>query len=470
MSGVRIPAPLLFDSLEKFLLIEKIKTFILSNQLISSNEHIFAAVSGGVDSMVMLYCLNLLKKESNFNLSVIHVNHGVRPGDTDEDENLVREWCAGHDLPFHSKKLSGFDLISPENDLRDARYDVFNEILLQNPDAKVATAHTLDDQVETFLMRLAKGSKVKGLCGIPAMRDAFIRPMLNITKKELYQFAMDKKIPFHEDYTNKDEKKLRNKIRRQIVPGLIETFGENFYEGFRRSQQDLIDVWLNFMESMQQIYLKYVKEKDNGLEIQIEDYRSLSLPERRQLLNGCVSKFYPLNFQIRSTYFEQFDEFVHKASTGKQFHFENNLNCLKNRTSIYFTVDQNSASDLLELYPGRVVYIGRNKISLKKVENGDRTVDENSHIELICGDRIQIPLTVRNWNEGDFFYPLGMNKKQKLSDFFINQKIDRFRKVSIPLVANGMDIIWVAGMRLDDRYKLTKTCKSVYKLEMSGTF
>jgi tRNA(Ile)-lysidine synthase len=124
----------------------------------------------------------------------------------------------------------------------------------------------------------------------------------------------------------------------------------------------------------------------------------------------------------------------------------------------------------LELYPEQVVYIGRNKISLKKVEDDEMTINKKKNIEYICGDKIQIPLTVRFWQEGDFFYPLGMNKKQKVSDFFINQKVNLMEKAKIPLILNQCDIVWLAGMRLDNRYKVTKGCKLYYKLQIDGNY
>ena len=449
-------------------MIEKIADFIKANNLILPNDKIIAAVSGGVDSMVMLFCLKALRQELNFELSVIHINHGVRPGDSDGDEKLVKECCKLYGLENHSLKLQGYDLNSSEKILRDARYEAFNKILLQYPGAKIATAHTLDDQLETFLMRLAKGSKIKGLCGIPVKRDAFIRPMLQNTKQEMYQFAGDNDITFREDYTNKDIKKLRNQIRHKLVPVIINLFGKNFYEGLQQSQQDLNDVYSVFAKVMQNTFDNYVVEKDKGLEINLEDYQRLSLPERRQLLNGCISKFYPLNFQIRSTYFEQFEDFIKNASTGKQFQFENNLICVKNRASIFFTDKQEQSSNQLELYPGQVVCIGRNKISLKTVEDDERMINDNKNCELICGDNLKLPLTVRFWQQGDFFYPLGMQKKQKVSDFFVNVKINRMDKKNIPLVVNQSDILWIGGLRLDDRYKITKECKKIYKLEIDG--
>ena len=122
----------------------------------------------------------------------------------------------------------------------------------------------------------------------------------------------------------------------------------------------------------------------------------------------------------------------------------------------------------MELYSGQVVYIGRNKISLKTVENGDRTINGDKYDELICGDKLHFPLKVRYWREGYFFYPLGMNKKQKVSDFFINQKINRIEKAKIPLVLNESEIVWITGLRLDNRYKLTPKCKRVYRLKMDG--
>ncbi|MEJ2488307.1 MAG: tRNA lysidine(34) synthetase TilS, partial [Sulfurovaceae bacterium] len=367
----------------------------------------------------------------------------------------VHSLAEKHGLEYYTEKLQGFNEVSPEKELRDARYAVFEKVLQSKPGAKIATAHTLDDRLETFIMRLAKGSKLKGLCSIPVKRGKYIRPMLNLTKSELYHFAGKNKIPYHEDYTNADMNKTRNHIRHKIVPALIETFGEDFYDGYRRSQRELQEIHTILSGYIKNLFDQYVTQSGDQLIINLDDYAKLAVIERRQILNGCVSKYYPLNFQIRSKYFEEFDRFAETALTGKEFHFDNQLKVIKDRQKIIFSVGQNQSPDIWELYPGQVVYIGRNKISLKEVENVDGRINNNKKVELICGDRLSMPLRVRFWEKGDFFFPLGLNKRQKLSDFFINQKINRMEKSKIPIVLNGPDIIWVAGLRLDERYKWT---------------
>jgi len=418
--------------------------------------------------MVMLYCLNEIRKDFNFYLFVLHVNHGVRGRDADEDEDLVYAWSKAQSLKFFSEKLKGLDLKSSEDTLRNERYAVFEKFLKAETGSKIATAHTLDDQLETFIMRLAKGSKLQGLCGIPVKRDAYIRPMLHLTKKEIYRFADDKKIPYKEDFTNRDPGKTRNRVRHEIVPKLIEVFGSRFYEGFDRSRNNLNEIRASFDAYMNNLFNTYVNKKGEILELKLDDYRKLSVAERRYLVNGCVSEFYPLNFQIRSKYFEEFERFVDTAGTGKEFNFDNNLKVLKNRTSVKFVKDKTHTPGNPELYPGQVVYIGRNKISMNKVENVEKYINQDRNTELICGDDLVFPLKVRFWKNGDFFFPLGMNKKQKLSDFFINEKVNRLEKSQIPLVLNGPEMVWVAGLRLDDRYKVTESCRTVYQLTIHG--
>ncbi|MGD9900153.1 MAG: tRNA lysidine(34) synthetase TilS [Calditrichaceae bacterium] len=444
----------------------KVFSCITSRKLISPGDKIYAAVSGGVDSMVLLYILNSLKSKLSISLHVIHINHKIRKIETDLDEDLVRETCKKLEIPFFCESLKGFDLSSSENHLREARYRCFDDVLEKNPGAKIVTAHHLNDQLETFLMRLSKGSSLRGLRGIPIERPGYIRPMLYVEKGKIVAYAKRNNIPYRIDHTNADTQKTRNKIRHELVPELEKVMGENFLSGFGKSIDDLQETYLAFNDLSARLFEKIVINKDGNTGFSKNKYTQLTEKLRRHLLEYCVSMFKSLNFSIPEHLFRQFDAFVSDARTGAYFTLSKEMTVLKDRNFIYFSYNKDELNIELELSEAQSVSIGRNKILIKPVTDRQIKFSTDPRIEYICGDRIKFPLKVRHWREGDFFYPLGMNGKQKLSDFFINQKLSRYKKMDIPVLINQNEIVWIAGFQIDNRYKITKKCNRFYELRI----
>jgi len=449
-------------------LISRVHTFIVAHQLILPGDTIAAAVSGGVDSMVMLDILLRLRSELPFDLRVIHINHGIRGSESDLDQTLVEEICTQNQLPFFSEKLRGFSGNSSEESLREARYAVFEAYLERIAGGKIATAHHLDDRMETFFMRLARGSGVKGLRSIPVRRGPYIRPLLFLRREEIHGYAERHHIPYRVDSTNKDRTKLRNNIRETLTPVLLDVFGKDFYRGFTKSLQDLDEIYAIYEDENRKLFSEMIEKEENRLKFRPAQYKSLPTRQRRHLLEYCISYFYPLNFGFAETYFKEFDKFTEKAQTGAVFHFDYNIRVFKERDHIVFHQDETAQFKPLQLSaPDSVTENRVFKFSIKRLAGRPTTLKkENPFIEIICGDRLFFPLQIRGWQEGDWFYPLGMNKKQKLSDFFINQKIERLDKKHIPLLVNRDEIVWVAGLRLDHRYRVQKECKTLYEVEV----
>ena len=418
--------------------------------------------------MVMLDILFRLRPELQFDLRVIHVNHGIRGREAELDQKLVDEVCAQSQLPFFSEKLSGFGLDSSEEILREARYAVFETYLKKIPGGKIATAHHLNDRLETFLMRLAKGSGVKGLRSIPVRRGPFIRPLLFLSREEIRDYAEQHHISYRVDSTNKDRKKLRNHIREALTPALLDVFGRDFYRGFARSLQDLEEVYAVYEQANRKLFNETVEKTGNRLKFSLAHYKGLSARQQRHLLEYCISTFYPLNFGIAETYYKEFDKFTRKAQTGAVFHFDNNVRAFKERAYIVFYQSERADFKPLQLAgPDSAAENHIFRIRIKRLsDRPDVLKNKNRFVEIICGDRLSFPLQVRGWQEGDWFYPLGMNRKQKLSDFYVNQKIERMDKKRLPLLLNKGEIVWVAGLRLDHRYRVKKECKTLYQVEV----
>ncbi len=448
----------------------EVKSFLLSNHLVTKGDHVIVAASGGVDSMALLFFFLQSREDLGIRLSAFHVNHNIRKGDAGLDQQLVADFCEKHDIDFYSEKLHGFDLSSSEADLRDARYQSFSKILKRFPTAKIALGHHLDDQLETFFMRLAKGSGLRGLKAMEAQRDAFIRPFLGVTEKAIRSYAQTNPIPFREDHTNFDTDKIRNRIRARITPVLHDVFGERFYDGFRKSLHDLNAVYHDFQQFSFKKFRDLLEKREDRFYVDLNGFINLSHKQRQMLLEYCISAYYPLNYSFSKIFFDAFNAFAENAKSGSRFDFENNIAVFKDRRKLCFCAinETEAAEGIVELAENGEAVFGRNKILIKQVTQSLVKPDDNRLREYICGARLSFPLYVRSWRQGDYFYPLGMKDKQKLSDFFVNNKIALNEKAEVPILINRDEIVWVAGYRIDERYKLYPGCEKIYQIELKA--
>jgi len=449
-------------------LISEIRSFIHQHNLILPGEHVMAAVSGGVDSMVMLYCLLRLRDELSFRLSVLHVNHGVRGADSDADEDLVRQVCGDHHLPFIAERLEGLTSRSNEEELRNARYQAYDRSLQEHKADRLATAHQLNDQLETFLMRLAKGASIRGLKGIPVKRTYLIRPMLSVSGKDIRRFAESEHIPFREDYTNFQTDRLRNRIRHNLIPVMEEILGRKFLRGYKKSAAELRKVSEYYRKYIEQVFQSLARTEGQYIYIGKKEFNELDGTLRRHMLEYCIYSFYGLYSNLEEKQFDEFEKFLASSKTGGRFRFSGDIQVEKDRDLLIFFPDNDPDTRSFELFPGESVCLGRNIIRLNTVSYEHVMWNNSRNEEYICGDRLKLPLVVRNWKHGDRFFPLGLKGEQKVSDFFINRKIPRSKKQEIPLVCNGQEIVWIAGLQLDDRYRISDRCKQVYRLTLEN--
>ncbi len=415
--------------------------------------------------MALLHAFLQIKDEFDLEIRAIHVNHGVRGSEAERDEQFVRQQCEEQHVPLIVNKLS-LKGKSDEQSLRDARYAEFEKIVQSYPKTKIATGHTLNDNFETLLMRLAKGSSLKGLTGIPRQRGPYIRPFLSLTRTEISRFVQQNQIPFVEDSSNQDLKYLRNKVRHKLIPHFEEVFGKTVWSGLANTVEHLIAFHQLFEQESKNHYQHLVKKEGQSLTIEIDSFKDLHPLYRKQILSYCISAYYPLNYSITDQQLDDIQKFVEQAQTGARFSIKNDLILLKEREYLRFVREPDALKTVLRLNPNETVEFDDWQISVKLVERDQIEFTQNPDVEFICGDRLVFPLLVRYWQEGDRFYPLGLGKSQKLKEFFVNQKIEWLQKKQIPILLNGNEIVWVCGLRLDQRYRITKTCKTVFKLEL----
>jgi tRNA(Ile)-lysidine synthase len=449
-------------------MIEKVKNFILANQLITKDtRHVFAAVSGGIDSCVLFHILKQLEEKIGYHLLVVHFNHHTRGKSSDVDQQFVEDLAGTYGNEIKVGEISTSTIKMTETTLRDERYRFFNKILIQHPRAVIATGHNRDDNIETFLMRLAKGSRLRGLLGIKPRRKGFIRPLLPFSRKQIEEYSRENKIDFREDMSNRDQSIIRNRLRHTVIPSLKNQLEDRLEENLIKVIHDLSLYYQLFEDRLQEAIIAAVKKSKVGISLNRKRYQNFNKAVRRGLIEYCISNLYPVNYRISDRNFIIWDKYISDGKPGKKRSFLNEGIAIAERKQILFGDLAQYRDEIYPLSLGEPLSINeKSAILFTEVKADEVSFNSNRNIELIDGKQSGKRLYVRFWQTGDRFKPLGMKHERKLSDFFIDLKLNTARKKEIPIVCNRKQIIWIAGFRLDEEFKVTPKTKVYYKLEL----
>jgi tRNA(Ile)-lysidine synthase len=447
---------------------ERVKQFILSNHLLSGKYNtILVAVSGGIDSCVLLDIFSRLERELKFTLVVIHFNHRIRGNASQADEKFVKTLAQKYGYRIITGRIGKVPVRRNETSLREHRFKFYHGLLQENPRALLATGHTFSDQVETFIMRLANGSRLRGLLGIKPRAGRLIHPLLQESRDDIEHYAKQRKLSFREDQTNYDTEILRNRIRHRIVPYLKKNLSPDIEQAIAKSMADLTGQYQIYEQALKQVISRHTKKENGAVLLHRWHYLQCATTLRRGLLEYCISEVYHLNYVVSDQSLQQWDKFIRTAQCGKRKSFHQREIALAERVYIHFGKPGREYRHHLKLHLGnRVVLDNKESIHFSRISGPQVNFTANRNVEFVDGAVSGDTLQVRFWKRGDRFRPLGMKQDKKLSDFFIDLKLSRDVKQRIPLVCRNDEIIWIGGYRLDDRYKVTKTTKKYYKLEL----
>ena len=431
-------------------MLTKFQNHIEQNFLQLKDKKLLLAVSGGVDSMVLLDLFYKLR----FDICIVHCNFQLRGKESDADEMLVREICQDSYIPYF---IESFDTLefAKENKLsiqlaaRKLRYDWFQEIISLGFDY-VLTAHHLDDNVETFLINFTRGTGLEGLTGIPAQNGNIIRPLLPFSREEIENYAQANQIQWREDSSNASDKYFRNKLRHNIVPTLKE-LNTGFLDSFQNTLHHLQQSESLVNDASKLVFEKVVEEKENQLEIHLKPL--LEFQNYKAYLYQWLKNY---GFTAWNDIYD-----LVEAQSGKQVFSETHI-LLKDREKLIL-------SERNEINKSEVFIIesieSKVNIPLKlrfcKAVNIFETV---SNCIFVDESKIKFPLTIRKWQEGDYFYPSGMNGKKKLSKYFKDEKYSLLDKENQWLLCSEDQIIWVIGKRADNRFINRETTQNSIKI------
>jgi len=445
---------------------QNIIKFVENSFLLEKGENVLIALSGGPDSVFALYFFSKFKRRFKIKVFAAHVNHNLRGKDSDDDEMFVKTLCEKMKIPLLTmsvdvKKFKEEEKFSTEEAARILRYEALRKAAEKFGCSKIITAHTSDDNTETVLLNLTKGTGLSGIAGIPVKRGKIIRPLLSVDKKSILEYLKQNEISFRIDKTNEENDFQRNYIRNKIIPGLKEinpALNETFFKSsnvFRNAKRIIDSV-------IAKNFKKYVVEKKGELKIST----ALAEKEGKEIFLETVKFAVEQNFGISLQYSVLVNLFeLSLNQTGKKVKIDKSISAIKERSGIVFSKKKKEKPFApIEIGLGKSVKINGSEIKISKAEKFDGKLKQRKNREIISADKIEGKFILRRWKRGDSFRPLGMRGTKNVSDFLTEQKIDSSKRKEILVLTNKNKIVWVVGLRIDDRFKITKKTKKAIKL------
>jgi tRNA(Ile)-lysidine synthase len=438
-------------------MVKLFKSFISNNNLCDKNDTILVTVSGGIDSVVLL---DLFFRE-NYNIALAHCNFKLRNKESDNDELFVKSLCEkykikNHFIAFDTKEYATQQGISIEMAARKLRYNWFNKLCNDYNYSKVAVGHHLNDSIETIFINLLRGTGINGITGIAPKNENIIRPLLFATREQIEEYAKLNNLKYRNDSSNKSTVFIRNIIRHKIIPE-FKKINPSFEKTMMQNTENLKNASTIFNNHIEKTTRDIVIKNGNQYKISIDKLNNL--PEKQTWLFEFLNKF---GFS-----FDNVVNIISKLNTnaGKQF-FSNTHQLLIDRDYLLIEEQNKSNRNFIANNISELSELPVN-ISVSVVEPENFILDKNQLTANIDLDKIKFPVSIRKWQDGDYFYPLGMNKKKKLSDFFIDNKINRFAKDKTWIFSDAENrIFWVGGLRIDNRFKVTDNTKNILILHL----
>ncbi len=446
---------------------QKVLRFIKENELLSSGEKILVALSGGPDSVFLLHFLNKFKKKFKIEIGAVHVNHKLRGKDSERDELFCKTICDEISIPFYMlrkdvKSYSKKNKLSLEVAGRKIRYEFFEKISKSNKYDKIATAHNADDNAETVLLNLIKGTGIKGIAGIPVRRSKIVRPILSLTKKEILDYLYENRFEYRIDESNLSNDFERNFLRNEIIPLIQKNINPSFSNSTLNTSLNLQRLNSGLTEIVPGLKSAVKLKRNSSVSIPIEFIKKSNY----FIISYTLKEIIDENFSVKLESKDLKKIFLlAKRQSGKSEELSEKLIVLKERNEI--TIKKKSSvknPNEKKIGIGNEVEIDGKILSISKVKKDEVKIGKSKNVEFISADGLSSTFIVRIWKEGDKFFPIGMQGTKKISDYLNDIKINSFEKKQHLVLENEGNIVWVIGKRLDNRFKITSDTKKVLRL------
>ncbi|MGB3778310.1 MAG: tRNA lysidine(34) synthetase TilS [Tunicatimonas sp.] len=440
----------------------RFKAFIDSKALFGPNDIVLLAVSGGLDSTVLAH----LFAQSAYPFTIAHANFGLRGAESDEDERWVIALAKRYEVPFYTHRFATKDYavergLSTQMAARRLRYAWLEEVRTEHGYARIATAHHQNDQLETTLLNLVRGTGVAGLRGMLPRRGSLVRPLLFAPREALEAYAQQHQLEWREDQSNASDAYRRNQLRHHVVP-MLQQLNPNLLSTYERTRERLL--------ATEQVLLAEVARVEENARQQVGDAVWLDKAALRQhpqatlILTEIIRPFGFSYQQARDiTFCLSFD-----AVVGQRFLSAQHTLFVERQQLVI--VEKNQKEPITKAIQASDTRIELRTLvlTLTKRPALDYELPRLQHVAALDYDRLRFPLQLRPWQAGDWFCPLGMEHRKKLSDFLIDQKVPRHRKDSVYVLTSDENIVWVVGWRIDHRFRVTDQTQKVYEISSTA--
>ncbi|MBI4378163.1 MAG: tRNA lysidine(34) synthetase TilS [Nitrospinae bacterium] len=481
----------------KRLFLVRVMDCIKKYNMILEGDAVLIGVSGGIDSITLLYSLYFLRDDLKCSLMVAHANHGLRGEESDREADFVSGIADELKLPCVIEKLNVLEYmaergLSKQAAARELRYDFFKRAANRLSASKIALGHNADDQAETILMRLLRGSGMRGIAGIGAVRDnRVIRPLIETSRDEITDFVREKGLRYVEDSSNIELYYLRNKIRLKLIPLLKQEYNPNI-TGTLKENAEIIRDEDEFLESycLSIIPDIVISESKGLIELDTSKLKALHIAIQRRILRAAVKKVKGNLLRISALHIDDILNSINKGFSGKSLNLPDGIRVFYEYDKLKLFRESEVAEEAEIIFDIPLKIPGETILSMPSFKFKTEIISsvpspqsspprgegqgegyfgmKNRYTAFFNMDKIEGELRVRNRRSGDIFHPSGIQGSKKLKEFFIDEKIPRRERDHIPLVVSGDTILWVVGKRVTDTGRVDNDTKKILKISVTG--
>jgi len=455
--------------IEKTDLVDKVKETIDKYNMLISGDKVLVSISAGPDSMALLHILLKLKDIYDINLHLFHLDHLTREGQSSIEAQFVKELSEKLELKLtlnveSAEKYAKKRGLSFETGARELRLNLIQKVANQEKITKIATGHNANDLAETIIMRLMRGTGTKGMIGIPPTQGKFIRPLIYIFRDEIEKFCYENKINYRIDQTNLESYYFRNAIRNRLIPLMREISKKYFLKNLINFSKIYLeeDRFLNSLTK--KIYYKISKRKNNDVYIPIIELNNLPHALNRRLLRLAIEEKKGELLDISFNAVEDIIDSLKNETEFFKFNLPKFIKVVKDKENLVIKKIEKQKIFFKKEIPieGTCILETLNLVIETKIVDGkDAKIKDNKKIAYLDYESIIPQLCVRPWKFGDRFIPLGLDKGKKLQDFFVDEKIAREKRKTIPILVDSEKIVWIVGYRIDERVKVKPETKKI---------
>lgn len=432
-------------------MIETFKKTIGDHALIRKGDKVVVGVSGGPDSMALLHMMINLKREYGLKLVVAHQigYFDLKKRALDESYGkLVETYCKMHGIPFRKHVVDHTKDSNKEEVARNDRYRLFDKVAKAVGANKVALAHNYDDNVETVLLNMIRGTGVRGLAGIPYKRDKYIRPVLDISKNDLESYCKKSDIPFIKDYANKMEDPLRNRVRQRLLPFILKEVSESASSSVSNMSKVMKKAH-DYLDSEVSAAIKSVSKGSGSYDL--EKWKALHPFMRLEVLKWIAAKG-GVDRDLTSAHLGEVEDMLMRSKTGSEKTIGGKLTVKKGYGSFSAAKERKTTRKSV------------GKIRISKARKVSKSAGRN--VAFVDGSKVELPMRAVKFSAGDRFFPTGMRGSKKVKDYFIDEKVPAGDRPEVPIMKDKKGrVVWIAGMRMDRRFKASLRCKNPLKIE-----